>query len=62
MKQWMGFTKDPAKNERPKILDNSGLLCKHDLFLFDLNNSADKKHNENVAVIRGDEWSYLIAM
>lgn len=62
MKRWMGFTKDPIKNERPKILDNSGLLCKHDLFLFDFNNPADKKHNENVAVIKEDEWSYLIAM
>ncbi|KAG9070684.1 hypothetical protein KI688_008223 [Linnemannia hyalina] len=62
MKQWMGFTKDPVKNERPTILDNSGLLCKHDLFLFDLNNPADKKHNENVAVVREDDWSYLRAM
>ncbi|KAF9541857.1 hypothetical protein EC957_002627 [Mortierella hygrophila] len=59
MKRWMGFTKDPVKNERPKILDNSGLLCKHDLFLFDLNNPADKKHNENVVVIREGEWSYF---
>ncbi|KAF9146334.1 hypothetical protein BGX30_001348 [Mortierella sp. GBA39] len=62
MKRWKGFIKDPVKNERPKILDNSGLLCKHDLFLFNLNNPADKKHNENVAVIREDEWSYLRAM
>ncbi|KAG0062387.1 hypothetical protein BGZ90_003102 [Linnemannia elongata] len=62
MKRWIGFTRDPVKNERPKILDNNGLLCKHDLFLFDLNNLADKKHNENVAVIREDEWSYLTAM
>ncbi|KAF9147747.1 Ubiquitin carboxyl-terminal hydrolase 48 [Linnemannia schmuckeri] len=62
MKRWEGFTKDPAINERPTTLDNSDLLCKHDLFLFDLNNPADKKHNESVAVIREDEWSFLITM
>lgn len=62
MKRWKGFVDDPAKNERPAMLDNSDLLCKHDLFLFDFNTTADKKNNGSIVVIKEDEWSFLKAM
>ncbi|KAG0379479.1 hypothetical protein BGX24_000219 [Mortierella sp. AD032] len=62
MEKWQSFIKDPANNERPAMIDNSDLLCKHDLFLFDFGNVIDQKNNEDIAVIGENDWSYLHAM
>ncbi|KAG0305301.1 hypothetical protein BGZ97_001156 [Linnemannia gamsii] len=55
-------TATSEKNERPVMLDNADLLCKHHLFLFDFNTAVDKKNNGSIAVIKEDEWSFLKAM
>ncbi|KAF9090462.1 hypothetical protein BGX29_011475 [Mortierella sp. GBA35] len=60
--KWMSFVKRPTVNERPGMIDNSDLLCKHDLFLFDLGNPVDEENDDDVSVIKEDEWSYLKAM
>ncbi|KAG0199905.1 hypothetical protein BGX33_011321 [Mortierella sp. NVP41] len=61
-RKWMSFVKRPTVNERPGMIDNSDLLCKHDLFLFDLGNPVDEENDDDVSVIKEDEWSYLKAM
>ncbi|KAG0273225.1 hypothetical protein BGZ95_010961 [Linnemannia exigua] len=62
MEKWQNFVKDPANNERPAMIDNSDLLCKHDLFLFDFGNAVDQKNNEDIALIGEYNWSYLHAI
>ncbi|KAF9932986.1 hypothetical protein FBU30_006810 [Linnemannia zychae] len=59
IRRWQSFIKDPISNERPIMIDNSPLLCKHDLFLYDLGNPADKNHKNDIAIVSKEDWQHL---
>jgi len=59
MERWRSFVTKPADNARPEMIDNSNLLCEHDLFLFDLGNPVDRDNIEGLSIIKEEEWSYL---
>ncbi|KAG0329757.1 Ubiquitin carboxyl-terminal hydrolase 48 [Dissophora globulifera] len=62
MRKWIDFVKRPTVNKRPATIDHSSLMCKHKLFVFDLNNVADAENVDDIAVIKEEEWAYLHAM
>ncbi|KAF9121814.1 hypothetical protein BGW39_010236 [Mortierella sp. 14UC] len=61
MEKWQSFVKDPANNKRPEMIDNSHLLCKHDLFRFDFDNPVDLNNDDDIALFEEKDWSYLRA-
>ncbi|KAF9358109.1 hypothetical protein BGX26_002477 [Mortierella sp. AD094] len=62
MKKWLDFVKRPTVNVRPTTIDNSSLLCKHDRFIFDLDNVIDMENDNDLFVINEEEWAILQAM
>ncbi|KAI1316284.1 hypothetical protein EDD11_010192 [Mortierella claussenii] len=62
MRKWLDFVKKPASHARPGAIDNSGLLCKHDLFIFDLNNAADAESDDDLYIVNEEEWAYFRAI
>ena len=61
MKAWLDFIKRPMVNKRPTGIDNTCLLCKHGQFMFDLDNIIDVENENEIAVIKEEEWAYLLA-
>ncbi|KAI8605212.1 hypothetical protein EDD21DRAFT_364219 [Dissophora ornata] len=61
MKIWLDFIKRPMVNKRPTEIDNTCLLCKHGQFTFDLDNIIDVENEDEIAVIKEEEWAYLHA-
>ncbi|KAF9363782.1 hypothetical protein BGX34_003330 [Mortierella sp. NVP85] len=59
MKKWLAHVKRPLAIERPTTIDNTGLLCKHGQFVFDLDNDVDRKDEEGICIIKEEEWKYL---
>ncbi|KAF9399800.1 hypothetical protein BGX21_005596 [Mortierella sp. AD011] len=49
-------------NVRPTAIDNSSLLCRHDRFVFDLNNEIDMENDNDLFVVNEEEWAILQAM
>ncbi|KAF9172195.1 hypothetical protein BGX20_006154 [Mortierella sp. AD010] len=62
MKKWLDFVKRPTVNVRPTAIDNSSLLCRHDRFVFDLNNEIDMENDNDLFVVNEEEWAILQAM
>ncbi|KAF9583211.1 hypothetical protein BGW38_010019 [Lunasporangiospora selenospora] len=62
MKKWTSFVKRPLANDRPDALDNATLLCPHDLFLFDMNNKVDFENQDDICIIKEEEWGHLLAL
>ncbi|KAG0004864.1 hypothetical protein BGZ79_007763 [Entomortierella chlamydospora] len=62
MKQWLDFVKRPTVNVQPTAIDNSSLLCRHDRFVFDLNNEIDMENDNDLFVVNEEEWATLQAM
>jgi hypothetical protein len=61
MEKWQNFVKDPVNNKRPEMINNSNLLCKHDLFRFDFDNPVDQSNDDDIALIGEKDWPYLRA-
>ncbi|KAF9962573.1 hypothetical protein BGZ65_008749 [Modicella reniformis] len=62
MKKWLAYVKRPTVNERPTAIDNTNLVCKHSQFVFDLDNDADKENEDDICLIKEEEWAYLHAL
>jgi hypothetical protein len=62
MKKWLAHVKRPLAIERPTTIDNTGLLCKHGQFVFDLDNDVDRRDEEGICIIKEEEWKYLHGM
>ncbi|KAF9907802.1 hypothetical protein EC991_010494 [Linnemannia zychae] len=61
MEKWQSFVKDPTNNKRPDMVDNSELLCKHNLFRFDFDDPVDQRNDDDISLIGERDWSYLRA-
>lgn len=62
MKKWLAYVTKPMVNERPTTIDNTSLLCEHGQFVFDLDNDVDKDNEEDICVIKEEEWAFLHAL
>ncbi|KAG0370867.1 Ubiquitin carboxyl-terminal hydrolase 48 [Gamsiella multidivaricata] len=62
MKSWLNYVKRPMGNARPTTIDNSSLLCRHGLFVFDLHHPVDAENDEDIFLVKEDEWMYLRAL
>ncbi|KAF9438453.1 hypothetical protein BGZ76_007846 [Entomortierella beljakovae] len=62
MKTWHDFVKRPSVNMPPHFIDNTSLICKHEGFIFDLNNIVDNGKDDDLYVLSEDEWSFLQAI
>lgn len=57
VRSWRRWLARPADAPRPEVLDNSSLLCSHDLLVFDPNIMGDI--NSSMVVVRRSDWDAL---
>ncbi|CAG2108466.1 unnamed protein product, partial [Medioppia subpectinata] len=52
---------DPSKYDPPEVIENSGLLCAHQMFLYPTNKTEIVGNDCKFVILPKDEWESLIA-
>ena len=60
VRSWRRWLARPADAARPDVLDNSSLICSHNLLVFDPNIMGDI--NSSMIVIRRSDWDALTGL